>query len=286
MRIGTSAAAFDGVPDATAAVVSMSTGGMWLGYMFPSNIAPVEAGVRADTNRSSAPKDFTFDYSNDWGLTWTTVHTATDNVDWTSEEMRDFDLTEATSTGVLGDWYIDMSRIAAGWQVSNGASTGENVSGGDNDPGFLLSQKTLGTALPRYWEVVIDARGAGANSGYIGIVVEAQRAFYQSIDFASRPDSVGYRENGEVRKNGTLLASGLPTYGAGDIVMVTYDPGTNKVQFGINGLWQATDHATLAAANYYAAMGLCDQGDKITLIGNEADFTYTKPPGYDDLEAD
>jgi hypothetical protein len=59
----------------------------------------------------------------------------------------------------------------------------------------------------------------------------------------------------------------------------------SKVQFGLNGLWQATDHATLAAANYYAAMGLRDQGDKFTLIGNEADFTYSKPPGYSDLAA-
>ncbi len=69
----------------------MSAGGMWLGYMFPSNITPVEAAVRSDTNRATAPKDFTFGYSNDWGLTWTTVHTSTDNVDWTSEERRVFD---------------------------------------------------------------------------------------------------------------------------------------------------------------------------------------------------
>jgi hypothetical protein len=277
--------AFDGVLDHNAAVVSMANAPVWLGYMFPSNVAIAEAAVRCDTNRSSAPRDFALEHSNDWGLTWTTVHGATDNIDWAPEEMRLFDLTAPASSGIRGDWHIDMSRIAGGWQVSNLASSAQNVAGSDNDPGFVLSTKTLGQTLPRYFEVMIDARGAGANSGYVGIVEEGQRAYYQALHFADRPDSIGYRENGEVRKNGAVLASGLPAYGAGDIVMVAYDPDLNTVEFGLNGLWQGTGHPTKAASNYYAAFSLRDQGDRATLIGNQADFTYAKPSGCHDLAA-
>ncbi len=212
--------AFDGVPDATAAVVGMSAAGMWLGYMFPSNIAPVEAGVRADTNRTSAPKDFTFDCSNDWGLTWTTVHAGTDNIDWTSEEMRSFDLTQAASSGVAGDWYIDMSRIAAGWQITNRATTGENISGGNADPGFFLSNKPLGTSLKRYWEIEVVARASGGgNPNQIGIVEASQRAFYQSINMGARTNCVAYRSDGNIYRSNALQGAGS-SWTTGDILMV------------------------------------------------------------------
>jgi SPRY domain len=243
----------------------------------------VEAAIR-NRNRTGAPKEFTFERSSDWGLTWEVVHTATMNIDWDpNQETRLFDLTQPSSVGIRGDWHIDMARVATGWTVSNLASAGTNVSGGDNDAGFVVSNKPLGSS-PRYFEVRIDARGPGANTGYVGIVEEGQRVYYQSTQMADRTRCYGYRENGEIRTSTGILDT-ASAYGAGDIVMVAYDPTAKTVQFGRNGAWHPATFTFAAGYTHYAAFGLRDQSDAATLIGNEADFTYSKPSGFFDLEA-
>lgn len=277
--------AFDGLYNTSSATAPAGEGRLpaWLGYLFAEPVSVLEAAIRADTSETYCPKDFTFDYSNDLGLTWVPVHSATDFVHWPDYEVRVFDLTQPTSRGVRGDWYLAPTRIASGWAVSNLGSTASNVSGGDNDPGFVVSAKPLG-ATPRYFEVRIDARGAGVNTGYVGIVEEGQQAFYATYQMADRTRCFGYRENGEIRTSTGILGTAT-AYGAGDVVMVAFNPNFNTVQFGKNGSWHPTTFPIAAGFAYYAAFGLRDQGDVSTLIGNAADFTYSPPPGYSDLAA-
>jgi hypothetical protein len=278
---GSTDAFFDGSAASAPANSASSTLGGWVGYLFPEPVSIVEAAVAIGSRGSAAPREFTFGYSNDCGLTWTTVHSATDQIAWAGWETRVFDLTQPTSRGVRGDWHLDLGSVPSGWVLSDLASAATNVSGGDNDPGFVVSDTSFGS-LPRYFEVVIDARGAGAETGYVGIVEAAQRAFAQSSHMTARPNCIGYRETGEIRSSGGTLATEAP-YGAGDVVMVAYDPTARTVQFGINGVWHATSHTFGAGLTHYAAFAVRDQGDSATLVGNEGDFTYPKPNGFSDL---
>jgi hypothetical protein len=276
--------AFDGLYNNDSAITSAQDRlPAWLGYLFAEPVSVVEAAIRADTSETYCPRDFTFEYSNDLGLTWTVVHAASDYVVWHDFEVKTIDLTQPTSRGVRGDWYLDPTRVANGWALSNLGSAAENVSGGDNDAGFVVSTKPLGT-IPRYFEVRIDARGAAANTGYVGIVAEGERAFYQAAQMADRPNSFGYRENGEVRRSTGIIYTGV-SYGAGDIVMVSYNRNLNALRFGKNGSWHPETVTVPVGHAHSAAFGLRDQGDVATLIGNPADFTYSPPPGYSDLAA-
>lgn len=281
-----SASLYDGdLSSASYSAISASGLPAWNAVRFSDNHAFLEAAIRNRANRTASPKDFTFEKSRDWGLTWEVVHAATSHIDWDwRQETRLFDLTQPSSVGVLGDWHIDMSRIAGGWLVSNRASSAANISGGDNDARFIVGVKPL--VGPRYFEVVIDALAIATNTGYIGVVEAGQRVYYQSFNFPERPSSIGYRQNGEIRGNSSAILGSGPLYAAGDVLMVACDPAAKTVQFGKNGAWQASTYAfTGTITALYPAFSLRDQGDLITLIGNAADLTYSVPSGYSALEA-
>jgi SPRY domain len=281
-----SASLYDGdLASASYSAISASSLPAWNAVRFSGNHAFAQAAIRNRLSRTAAPKDFTFERSLDWGLTWEIVHAATSHIDWDwRQETRLFDLTQPSSVGVRGDWHIDVSRVAGNWLVSNLASTGTNVARGDNSAGFMVGVRPL--VGKRYFEVRIDALAIATNTGYVGIVEAGQRVYYQSFNFPERPSSIGYRQNGEIRGNSSTILGSGPLYAAGDILMVACDPTAKTVQFGKNGAWQASTYAlTGTITGLYPAFSLRDQGDVVTLIGNAADFTYSPPPGYSDLAA-
>lgn len=71
--------------------------------------------------------------------------------------------------------------------------------------------------------------------------------------------SIGYRTDGVIRLGGADHATGFPTYGNGDEVMVAFDALTRQVWFGLNGTWQGdpgagTGEAAIMPAAYYYPM--------------------------------
>lgn len=70
-------------------------------------------------------------------------------------------------------------------------------------------------------------------------------------------ESIGYRADGHIRRNGVDVSTSYPTYANGDRIMVCFDQATNKVWFGKNGVMQGNpaagtgEAATMAAGWYY-----------------------------------
>ncbi len=73
-------------------------------------------------------------------------------------------------------WVLDVTRLPAGYTLSNGNQTAVNTSGGADYRRWVPSAKPiLPTDWKRYWEVLCAASGAAAFDGYIGVVSAAQR---------------------------------------------------------------------------------------------------------------
>ena len=66
-------------------------------------------------------------------------------------------------------WVLDLTRLPAGYTLSNGNQTAVNTSGGADYRRWVPSAKPiLPTDGKRYWEVLCAASGAAAFDGYYG----------------------------------------------------------------------------------------------------------------------
>jgi hypothetical protein len=89
--------AFDGL-DNTSWYVNQSSFPVpqWLGYDFGSNASIVQYALKC-WNVNETPQDFQFQWSDD-GVNWTTADTRSDQISWTVNEVRSFDVPPEAGT--------------------------------------------------------------------------------------------------------------------------------------------------------------------------------------------
>lgn len=106
--------AFDN-DNATRWCSNISTG--WIRYQFSSPVDIIEYTIRAHTaDNASAPRDWTFEYSDD-GTNWTVAETRTGYRAWVVSETRTMRLLVPGNTRI---WRLDVS-------ANNGASDGVQI---------------------------------------------------------------------------------------------------------------------------------------------------------------
>ncbi len=191
-------------------------------------------------------------------------------------------------------WALDATRRPPGYTLSDGNQTAVNTSGGTN---YMRWVPTARAILPtdgrRYWEVLCAPAGAASFDGYMGVVSAAQREEFNTGNNPITLGSIGYRGNGSLWSSDTSTSSqritGLPPYGAGDVLMFVLDPAAASLWVGKNGIWRddpvsgaATWTAAPSAAFYPQIQGR-DPGDGGTLRSLPSQFSYPVPPGVQAL---
>ena len=187
-------------------------------------------------------------------------------------------------------WQLDTTRRPPGYTLSDGNQTAVNTSGGINFQRWVPSAKAI---LPsdgrRYWEVLCAASGATSFDGYMGVVSAAQREEFNVGNNPITLGSIGYRGNGSLWSSNNAVAeqrlTGLPTFGAGDVLMFALDPATARLWIGRNGVWR--DDPVSGAATWTAAQSTAfypqvqgrNPGDGGTLRSQPSQFSYPVPPG-------
>jgi len=194
-------------------------------------------------------------------------------------------------------WELDATRLPAGYSLSDGNQTAINTSGGTNYQRWVPTAKAI---QPwdgrRYWEVLCAPGGAATFDGYFGVVSAAQREEYNSGNGPITRGSIGWRGNGTLWSSNTITSTqrltGLPAFGAGDVLMFVLDPSTAQLWIGKNGIWHsnpvnapATWTAALSPAFYPQVQGR-NPGDGGTLRTLASAFSYPVPPGVLALGAD
>ena len=256
----------------------------WFGYQFPSPVSVAEVALTSDDYIYSGQRSihvFTIDWSDD-GVTWTAALAPPPQPSWGQTETRLFRNDPMPGSGSTPGVSFEPGAVPAGWSLSNGGRTVENVSAGEDSRAWVRADRLLGT-LPRYWEVSCDAMGAGSNHGYCGVVSAARAGDYDTGANPVEGENIGWRSNGTVWTGGAQ-ASGIsvPTWGAGDVLMFYVDADAGRLWFGLNGSWR-DDIAVDPAFDYYPSAQVRDQGDILTIRGEEAQFSHPLPPGVADL---
>lgn len=187
-------------------------------------------------------------------------------------------------------WQLDVTRRPPGYTLSDGTQTAINTSGGSDYRRWVPTEKAiLPTDGRRYWEVLCAPGGASSFDGYLGVVSDAQREEFNAGNNPITLGSIGYRGNGTLWSSNTGSASqrlsGLPTFGATDVVMFVIDPGNASLWVGANGVWRddpvsgAPTWTTAPSAAFYPHIQGRDPGDGGTLRSLPSQFSYPVPPG-------
>jgi len=196
----------------------------------------------------------------------------------------------APPVDVSSAWELDVTRRPAGYTLSDGNQTAINTSGGTNYQRWVPSAKPI---LPsdgrRYWEVLCAPGGAAMFDGYLGVVSAEQREEYNASLNPITLGSIGWRGTGSLWSSNTATAAqrltGLPTHGAGDVLMFVLNPGPGALWIGKNGVWRddpVTGNPTWTSqgsAAFYPQVQGRNPGDGGTLRSTPAQFSYPVPPG-------
>ena len=191
-------------------------------------------------------------------------------------------------------WQLDTTRRPAGYTLADGNQSAVNTSGGTNYQRWVpTAQAILPSDGRRYWEVLCAPSGAGVFDGFMGVVAAAQREeFDAGLDPITR-GSIGWRGNGTLWSSDTTTAiqrlSGLPTFGAGDVLMFVLDPATAGLWIGRNGLWHndpvggAPTWTAGGSTGFHPQVQGRNPGDGGTLRSTPAQFSYPVPSGVQPL---
>ena len=186
-------------------------------------------------------------------------------------------------------WPLDITRRPAGYTLSNGNQAVLNTSGGSDYRSWVPSAKAiLPTDGRRYWEVLC-APGAATFDGYMGVVAAAQREEFNVGNNPITLGSIGWRGTGALWSSPTASAeqrlTGLPTFGAGDVLMFVLNPALGSLWIGKNGIWRddpVTGAETWTAGGssaFYPQVQGRNPGDGGTLRSLLTQFSYPVPPG-------
>lgn len=207
--------------------------------------------------------------------------------DWAAGTIRF--VPQAATPSVEGDIKFDAGMVYYRYTISNSDLTLINDTAyTDVREWTPTTRKLPGAATaPFYWEFECNSAGPTAFNGYHGVAADA--IYYDWNVGTSNPiydGSLGYRGNGDVWGNSSsrLIAGATTSYGAGDILMMAFDPSTGELWIGKNGVWRDdpdTDAATVtstAAGNdfwvFVQGRGPAEGG---TLRYKASQFSYTMP---------
>ena len=165
-----------------------------------------------------------------------------------------------------------------------------------NQTSTFAVYSTLAASSGKYYaECKIDAVGAASSVGVIS--VDTANLRQNSQDFiGEQTDSIGYLQNGEIKKANSNQQTGLTSFSNGTIVGIAMDLDNNTVQFYINGASTGNSVSLTADKFYYFGdAGHSDAGHlwnfgngyfgttAITSAGSNGNgslFEYDVPSGY------
>lgn len=200
------------------------------------------------------------------------------------------------SGGEPEPWRWRTTRLNAGMVASNNGRTLTNVSAGDNVNISVWTDKTIWRGSPSvYWELLVSARGAATNNGYIGVAALNREILYEDTANAFMGNqgftSFGWRENGEIWQNGVSLlgSSGARAFTAGDVIGVAFCPFTGEFWIRKNGTWVTVTEPRPGNGGiakirpqpgYKPFVSLRDQGDAYVLRSRASEFSHAAPSGF------
>ncbi|MHB2169957.1 LamG-like jellyroll fold domain-containing protein [Alsobacter sp. R-9] len=186
---------------------------------------------------------------------------------------------ETFSVSFLEPAAIDPGAYDTGTLVlSNKGKTATKIGGGSNPKGAKGKNALAGKSQ---FEFAIDVR---ANTSAVGIATDAVPT--DAFPDGSAGFSVLYKSDGTIWKNGSQVASGYPTFTAGDTVLCAFNAATGAVWFGKGSSWQGspaggTGAATTASAGTYKpCMFLYDVGDAKTLKVASSELSKALETGF------
>ncbi|MGO4909974.1 hypothetical protein ACEN2J_16755 [Pseudorhodobacter sp. W20_MBD10_FR17] len=197
--------------------------------------------------------------------------------------------TAAPPIDIGSTWQLDVTRRPAGYTLSDGNQTAINASGGTNYQRWVPTAKAILTSDGRrYWEVLCAASSAATFDGYLGVVSAEQREEFNAGNNPITLGSIGWRGNGTLWSSNTATSSqrvtGLPGFGAGDVLMFVLDPANAHLWIGKNGIWHSdpvSGAATWTAGGstaFYPQIQGRNSGDGGTLRSLSSQFSYPVPP--------
>ncbi|PQO23992.1 hypothetical protein C2I36_05175 [Rhodobacteraceae bacterium WD3A24] len=188
---------------------------------------------------------------------------------------------------------FDAAKAGAGHTLSNDDRTLINTSGGSDYRRWVptLSRVPGLYPAPVHWEFEANPAGPAEFNGYHAVVSQAAlddpSTTYDSGENPICEGSLAYRGSGDIWGNDGSNIGSYTAYGAGDIVMMPFDPATGSLWIGLNGTWE-NDPATLgpvevstAAANDFWVVGQgreTDEGGTLRTLTSQ--FSYTVPSGF------
>jgi hypothetical protein len=185
---------------------------------------------------------------------------------------------------------LDAAKAGAGHTLSEDDRTLINTGGGSDYRHWVPALKRLpGThPVPFYWEIACAPGGPAQFNGYAGVVSQAQLddpgKTFDSGENPVHAGSICYRGNGDVWGNTSSRLGSHTAYGAGDIVMLAFDPASGGLWIGVNGAWQsnpATDPGTetsdAAGGDFRPVLQGREPGEGGTLRSLPGQFSYPVP---------
>ena len=157
---------------------------------------------------------------------------------------------------------------------------------------WVTADRLLDGARPGkfYWEFEANPSGPAQFSGYHGVVSRNQlddpTRTYDSGNDPFYHGSLVYRGSGDTRGNGAIRKAGTNSYGAGDVVMIAFEPSTGKFWVGLNGTWEddptvdpPTRTSDDAGGDFWPVLQAREPGEGGTLRSVASQFSYAVPTG-------
>lgn len=167
-----------------------------------------------------------------------------------------------------------------------------NQAGGVDLRNWVPADRILSGLSPEkyYWEFEANAGGPAQFNGYHGVVSQQQLDDpNQTYDSGVNPiafGSLSYRGTGDTWGNGLVSVAGPAPYGAGDVVMIAFEPSSGRFWVGLNGTWRddpATGAPTRtsddAGGDFWPVLQAREPGEGGTLRSVTSQFSYLVPSG-------
>ncbi|PQO23070.1 hypothetical protein C2I36_09835 [Rhodobacteraceae bacterium WD3A24] len=185
---------------------------------------------------------------------------------------------------------FDAAKASAGHTLSNDDRTLINTSGGSDYRNWVPATKRIpgNYPAPVYWEFEANPAGPSQFNGYHGVVSQAQLDdpgfTYDSNNNPVYLGSLGYRGAGSIWGNDANNLGSYPAYGAGDIVMIGFDPASGGMWVGLNGTWSndpetagPNESSTAAGGDFWPVGQGREPDEGGTLRSLTSQFSYPVP---------
>ena len=197
------------------------------------------------------------------------------------------------AVGAEKEWKLDTIYQGSGHSITENDTRLTNVSGGSNYVSWVPTTDRIQDTVTDmiYFEVDFLA-GPSSTNGYISLVTEDTiAAGPTSGGFPADQGGTGIRGDGNIWASegatGSAYSkvSGLLSFGNGNTLMVCFNPSTNELWTGTDGVWNddpETDPPTYTVydtSQWAVALMTRDTDTSCKLISLSTDLTYPIPTG-------